>query len=172
MVAFNAILKKFGQQGEKTGWTYIDVTVDMAQQLMPGNKRSFRVKGKLDAHKIAGVATIPMGEGAFIIAVNATMRKAIKKRQGEIVKVCLELDKQEVEPSADLIACLKEEPNAYKHFQGLPKSHQNYFTPWIESAKTPNTKAKRIAQAINGLEKGAQFGEVIREIKRQKEALG
>lgn len=172
MVQFTTVLKKFGQQGEKTGWTYIDVDVDTAQALMPGNKKSFRVKGALDAHPIAGVATIPIGEGAFIIAVNATMRKAIKKRQGETVAVRLELDVQEVAPSADLMDCLQDEPLALQHFKGLPKSHQNYFTRWIESAKTDTTKAKRIAQAINGLSKGAQFGEVIREIKRQKEILG
>ena len=91
--------------------------------------------------------------------------------QGESVAVRLELDKQEVTPSAELMDCLQDEPLALQHFKGLPKSHQNYFTRWIESAKTETTKAKRIAQAINGLSKGAQFGEVIREIKRQKEAM-
>jgi hypothetical protein len=47
MVQFTAIIKRFGQQGEKTGWTYIEVPAAMAEQLVPGNRKSFRVKGKL-----------------------------------------------------------------------------------------------------------------------------
>ncbi|MDB5197837.1 MAG: hypothetical protein JWP88_2208 [Flaviaesturariibacter sp.] len=172
MIQFTATLKKLGAQGEKTGWTIIELPAELANELMPGNKRSFRVKGQLDNFKIAGVATIPMGGGDFIIAINATMRKAIRKSQGDVVTAKLQLDKQEVAPSADLMACLQDEPVALQHFKSLPHSHQNYFTRWIESAKTEGTKAKRIAQAINGLTIGRQFGEVISEIKKQKEELG
>jgi hypothetical protein len=168
MVQFTALLKKFGQQGEKTGWTYIDVDVDTAQLLMPNNKKSFRVKGSLDAHPIAGVATIPIGEGAFIIAVNATMRKAIKKRHGEYVAVKLELDKSEVPLSPDLLLCLEDAPMAQQAFRKLPRSHQNYYSRWIESAKTEGTKVKRISQAIAVLSRGGTFGEAMRELNKEK----
>lgn len=172
MIQFTAILKKLGQQGEKTGWTIIDLPAELASTLMPNNKRSFRVKGQLDKHKISGVATIPMGGGDFIIAVNAEMRKAIRKSQGDSVEVKLALDKQEVAVSADLLECLQDEPVALKNFNSLPGSHQNYFTRWIESAKTETTKAKRIAQAIAGLSLGRNFGEAMRTIKKRKEELG
>ena len=55
MVTFKTIILKFGELGEKTGWTYISISIDIAQKLMPGNKKSFRVKGKLDEFKIASV---------------------------------------------------------------------------------------------------------------------
>lgn len=172
MIQFTATLKKLGQQGEKTGWTIIELPAALANELMPDNKRSFRVKGQLDKHKISGVATIPMGGGDFIIAVNAEMRKAIHKNHGAMVEVKLTLDKQEVAVSADLLECLRDEPIALKNFKSLPGSHQNYFTRWIESAKTETTKAKRIAQAIAGLSIGRNFSEAMRTIKKQKEELG
>ena len=87
MLQFNTILKQFNEQGEKTGWTYIEIPAKIAQQLKPGNKKSFRVKGRLDNYEIKGVALMPMGEGDFIMAVNATMRKGIGKRKGDKLKV-------------------------------------------------------------------------------------
>jgi hypothetical protein len=161
MLKFTTVLKRFAEQGEKTGWTYFELTAVQASKLLPDNKRSFRVKGVLDHHPIAGVATIPMGEGAFIVAVNTTMRKAIRKQQGDSVDVRLELDKQEVAVSTALLECLQDAPEALANFTALPKSHQNYYTRWIDSAKTDATKAKRITKAISGLMHGRKFGEVV-----------
>ena len=55
MIKFSAILLKFQEQGEKTGWTYIEVPARIAQQLKLGNKKSFRVKGYLDDYYFEGV---------------------------------------------------------------------------------------------------------------------
>ena len=55
MVSFEAIIKKFDKQGEKTGWTYIDIPEATAQQLMPGNKKAFRIKGNMDDCSFAGI---------------------------------------------------------------------------------------------------------------------
>lgn len=80
MIAFSATLLRFGQQGEKTGWTYILIPHAIAENLKPSNKKSFRVKGRIDAHnKVEAVALIPIGGGDFIFPVNAGMRKAIGK---------------------------------------------------------------------------------------------
>ncbi|MFX5998869.1 DUF1905 domain-containing protein, partial [Acinetobacter baumannii] len=80
MIQFATIIKKFAKQGEKTGWTYIEIPEAIAQQIKPNNKKSFRVKGKLDSFSIKGIALLPMGEGSFIMALNAEMRKGIKKK--------------------------------------------------------------------------------------------
>lgn len=82
MVRFTTTIKKFGAKGEKTGWTYIEVPVDMAQELKPDNKKEFKVKGKLDKYAIKRISLIPMGGGLFIMALNADMRKAIGKKRG------------------------------------------------------------------------------------------
>ena len=168
MVKFSAAIKKFGRQGEKTGWTYIEIPCAIAEQLMPANKKAFRVKGKLDALKIEGVSTIPMGGGDFIIPVNAAMRKGIGKTKGALLLVQLQLDNKEYELCKELLECLADEPAALNYFQKLPPSHQRYYSKWIESAKTEPTKAKRIAHAVSAMAKGMGYAEMIRAMKEER----
>ncbi|MBI1343794.1 MAG: DUF1905 domain-containing protein [Terrimonas sp.] len=172
MVPFTTRLLKFEKQGEKTGWTYIVVPHDIAESLKPGNKKSFRVKGTLDQFPIRLVALLPMGDGTFIMAVNASMRKGISKKVGAMVKVMIEADASAIRPSKDFLDCLGDEPAALDFFHQLPKGHQNYFSKWIESAKTAATKTKRIALAVNALAKGDGFPEMMRAEKKRKEDLG
>src|SRR4051812_2601211 len=134
MIGFKAILQKFGAQGEKTGWTYFTIPKKIADKLYPGMRKSFRVKGTIDGHSIKQVALLPMGEGDFIMPVNATMRKAIKKQKGATIEVKLETDSAPLKISPMLMACLKEEPAAMKAFQAMPGSHRQYYSKWIESA--------------------------------------
>ena len=39
MISYQTLMLQFDEQGEKTGWTYIEIPTDMAQQLKPGNKK-------------------------------------------------------------------------------------------------------------------------------------
>src|SRR5438128_1863102 len=126
-VKFTTTLLKFGSKGEKTGWTYIEVSYEQARTLKPYNRKSFRVKGRLDDYKFAGAALIPMGEGDFIMAINATMRKAIKKEHGDKVEVELSLDKAPFILDNDFQEALRFEKKASAFFWSLAKSHQRYF---------------------------------------------
>jgi hypothetical protein len=168
MIKFTATLLKFDKQGEKTGWTYIEIPADLAQKLKPGNKKIFRVKGWLDSFAISSIALLPMGEGNFVMPVNAEMRKGVGKRKGAQISVQLEVDDAPILPPADFVACLDDEPKAMEFYKTLSKSHRNYFTKWIESAKTEPTKAKRIAQSVNALSKGHHFGIMLRTLKAEK----
>ncbi|MBL7740984.1 MAG: DUF1905 domain-containing protein [Chitinophagaceae bacterium] len=161
-VSFTTTIHKFDKQGEKTGWTYIEIPADVAQKIKPGNKKSFRVKGKLDNYKIAGISLLPMGGGAFVMALNATMRKGIGKKHGAMLKVELQEDTKEFAFNKDFIECLEDEPSAIEFFRSLAGSHQRYFSKWIDSAKTVETKAKRIAWAVTALSKKQGYGEMIR----------
>ncbi len=168
IINFTTVILKFDKQGEKTGWTYIEVPEDIAQQLKPDNKKSFRVKGKLDNFAIKAVALLPMGAGNFIMPINGAMRKAIGKRHGAQLKVELEADNKPLKLSEDFMTCLADEPKALVTFNKIPKSVQNYFSKWIESAKTEPTKAKRIARAVNALARSQTFQEMIREFQRKE----
>src|SRR5258706_5896377 len=150
MVKFQTLIQKFGKKGEKTGWTYIEVGAKFARQLKPGSKVSFRVKGRLDSHSFEGLALLPMGGGDFILPLNGAIRRAIQKKQGDQLIVQMDLDKRSPVLSADLLKCLKQEPASLAFFKSLPRSHQNYFSKWIDSAKTIDTKTKRIAMAATG----------------------
>jgi Domain of unknown function (DUF1905)/Bacteriocin-protection, YdeI or OmpD-Associated len=168
MIRFSTAILKFAKKGEKTGWSYIEISEKQANHLKPDSKVSFRVKGKLDSLTIKQKSLIPMGGGRFILPINGTMRKAIGKQAGDKIVVAMELDETKYILSPDLMGCLKEEPASLTFFQSLPGAHQKYFSTWIESAKTPETKAKRIAMAMNGLAKQQGYGEMIRENKSFK----
>ncbi len=163
MIRFETIIKKFDKQGEKTGWTYILIPAAIAEQLCPGNKKSFRVKGKFDAFAFDAMALLPMGEGDFIIPLKADIRKAIKKRAGDTLSVQLSFQPKGYELAADFMACLEDEPAALTHFNSLTGSHRNYFSKWIESAKTEDTRTERIALAVNALVRKMGYPEMIRE---------
>ncbi|MCW3119978.1 MAG: hypothetical protein JWM28_4060 [Chitinophagaceae bacterium] len=172
MIQFTTTILQFAEQGEKTGWTYIQVPVDIAQQLKPGNKKSFRVKGKLDNYTIQKIALLPMGGGDFIMALNATIRKGIRKGKGARLKVQLEIDKAKLTICPELIECLQDEPVAIDNFKKMPNSHQHYYSKWVESAKTEATKAKRIASTVTAMVRGMDFGEMLRAARKENEQLG
>jgi hypothetical protein len=167
MIGFNATLHKFDQKGEKTGWTYLEVSRDLAEKLNPGLKKSYRVKGKIDLHDIRLVALIPMGEGNFIIPINSNMRKAIGKKTGDVVYVEIELDADEYKISEELLICLSEEPSALSQFESLPMSHRNYYSKWVESARSSGTRADRIMKVIYAMQYKMDYGAMIRHFSNR-----
>ena len=168
VIQFTTIIKKFGSQGEKTGWIYIEVPSAIAQQLKPGYKKSFRVKGKMDDYTFKQVSLLPMGEGNFIIPLNTTIRKAIHKNIGASLAISISEDTSPFEYNSDFMECLQDEPVATAQFNSLPGSHQKYFSKWIDSAKTAPTRAKRIAQAVTALSRRQGYAEMIRSLKQKE----
>lgn len=163
---FKAIIEKFKKQGEKTGWTYINIPHAVAEKINPGVRKSFRIKGSLDQFPFEGFNILPMGEGNFILPLNNNIRKAIRKKQGDVLSVNIEYDPTEYSLNADFQECLEIEPAAAAFFKTLTRSHQNYFSKWIESAKTSNTRHQRIAEAINALIQKQSYPEMIRARKK------
>jgi len=168
MIQFNAVIKKFAKQGEKTGWSYIEIPSEIASQIKPDYKKSYRVKGSLDNYKIERTSLIPMGGGSFIIPINATIRKALGKRQGATIKVSLTEDVRAVQINKAFLICLADEPSALQFFNSLPGSHRNYFSKWIESAKTEETKANRIARAVTALSRKLGYAGMLRMQKEER----
>ncbi len=168
MVEFTTIILQFADQGEKTGWTYIEVPADTAEQLNPGNKKSFRVRGMLDGFAVAGMALMPMGGGNFIMALKAEVRKGIRKSAGAILQAKLEIDTDyKVEIPAELQECFDFEPDALEFFNSLPKSHREYFLKWINDAKTSETRAKRIVNTVNAMLRKWGYNIMMREMRKE-----
>jgi len=166
MVTFTAVILKFGEMGEKTGWTYVDIPADIAAQLKPNNRKSFRVKGTLDNFTIAGVAVMPMGNGSFILTLNADMRKGVRKHEGAMLQVSLEEDVNfKLVVPEDLLECLADEPEGLCFFNSMLESHRRYFVNWLNSAKTIETRAKRIAMICRAMSNRMTYPEMIRAAK-------
>lgn len=162
MIRFKIKIEQFHKKGEKSGWSYILIDKERAARLNGDARTTFRVKGKLDDFVISRTAVLPMGDGTFILPINAGMRKQTGKKAGDQLTVQLELDERPLELSKDFLHSLYDDAVARSFFESLPRSHQQYFSNWIESAKTIETKARRIAMAVNALALKQGYGEMIR----------
>ena len=165
MIRYKAVISKFEKKGEKSGWSYILIDQRHASKLNGDVRTSFRVKGKLDDFDIAQTAVLPMGDGSFILPFNAKMRKGTGKKAGDVLYVQIALDDRPPELSKDLIVSVCEDAVALEFFNSLPRSHQQYFSNWIDSARTVDTRTKRITMAVIALASRQGFGEMIRANK-------
>lgn len=173
VIAFHSIIEKFGKnEGEKSGWFYLLIPASQSEKLMPGRGKSFRVKGFIDRHPVSRLALLPDGEGNFILPLNQQIRKAISKNTGSKVSIKIEVDSSEYKLDDDLLACLEDDSEAKKYFFSLSSSHQNYFSKWIESAKTVSTKEKRLTLAIDALSKQMGYPEMLRAQKAKNNQAG
>ena len=64
--------------------------------------------------------------------------------------------------------CLADEPAALEKFKKLPPGHQRYYSNWIQSAKTEATRVRRIAATVNAMEKGWNYGQMLRALREEK----
>ncbi len=162
-----AELQRYERNGEKTGWTFIEIPQDIAVQ-MSSDRRGFRVKGKMDDYVYKQVALVPIKGGNFILPINAQMRKATGKKDGDRLMLEMSLDPSEIPLSEDLLTALASDLDSISLFESLTPSHQQYFSKWFESAKTMPTKSDRIAKCLFAMQYKMDYGQMIRHFKKEK----
>ena len=163
MITFDAEIERFEKMGEKTGWTFVHIPAAVAQQIKAGCKMSFRVKGWLDEVPVEGLALTPMGEGNFILALKADLRRKLRKEQGASLRLQLEEHKDFIVGTPeDLELCLMEERHCLDNFMALPQSHRHYFINWLNTAKTETTRVKRLTMIVRAMDLHQNFQEMIR----------
>lgn len=169
MVTFKAEIERFGEKGEKTGWYFLMIPAVISAQIKADCRKSYRVKGMLDAMEIEGRALTPMGEGDFILPIKKELRQQLRKDLGAIVQLNLEEDKDfKIEIPEDLELCLNDEPQLMENFMKLPKSHRNWYINWLNTAKTEVTRTKRLVKIVSAMDRNLSFGEMMREDKEKK----
>jgi hypothetical protein len=166
-IQIEVVLEKYGENGDKTGWTYVFLDASIVTKLTD-EKRAFKVCGRLDDYAIKQVSVIPVGNGDFILPFNGTMRKGTGKKEGDKIFLELQIDTSEVLLSSDLIDTLATDEEALERFQQLTPGHQQYFSKWAESAKTMPTKADRLSKCLYALQNGMDYGQMIRHFKKSK----
>lgn len=145
----------------KGGWSYIIIDKKHTQKLKPGVRTAFQVKGTLDNHPIQKTSLLPLKDGGFMLPVNAAIRKGTGKKSGDRLWVTLQIDNRRTPLSADLLACLNDDPEARDFFNSLSPSNQRYCSKWIEDAKTPATKTKRLAACVTALSRKMGYAEMM-----------
>jgi len=154
LVSKEYLLQKFQGKG---GWTFAEIPEVQQDKHSPFGW--VKVRGSIDGFEFKNYRLQPMGNGRLFFPVKAEIRKAIKKQAGDFVKVILYKDDTPLEIPDELIICLTDEPNAYEKFVQLTEGEQKAFIEWIYSAKTDETKVKRIVTTIDKVLTGQKLNE-------------
>ena len=116
------------------------------------------VKGNVNGVAIRS-SLMPQGDGSHILVVNRSIRAQAGADVGDTVRVTLERDTapRTVETPPDLKSALAEGDIAPSAFEGMSYSHQKEYVDWIESAKRPATRARRIARAVSMIQQNRRL---------------
>jgi len=99
---------------------------------------------------------MPEGDGTHSMMVNEELQKGARAGAGDTVAVVIELDAtpRTIAIPEDLKALLAKHKPAQTAFSKLAYSHKKEFLDWINGAKKPETRAKRLEKTIEMLAAG------------------
>jgi hypothetical protein len=119
-----------------------------------------RVPVKVTLNGYTFRSTIAAMGGPPFIPLRKSNREAAGLEGGETIEVRLEVDTEErvIKPPADFVKALRTMPPAWDRWGDLSYTHQREHVESIEDAKTPETRARRIARSA----------EAIRQMPRRK----
>jgi hypothetical protein len=137
------------QTGNNTG---IEVPPELVDQLGGGKRAAVKVT----VNGFAYPSTIASMGGRFLIPFSSDKRAATGLAGGDPIVVELELDTEPriVEPTPDLAEALAANPAAAAAWEKLAPSHRKAHVTAIEGAKAAETRARRVAAAVEKLAAG------------------
>lgn len=99
--------------------------------------------------------TFCMG-GRNFIGISKINRDGAGIEAGDKITVTMELDSKPrvITPPADFAKALKADKAAQAFWEKLSYTHKREYANWITEAKKPETRLRRIAKAVEMLEKG------------------
>ena len=95
-------------------------------------------------------------DGVGYVVVNRSVKAATGVDAPDRVSVEMDVDTEPrtVRVPADLRDALRADDAAWKSFQKLSFSHRREYAEWVEEAKRPETRARRIAATLERAAKG------------------
>ena len=147
MESFRAVIESSGKTA-----TGIEVPTSVVEAL--GSSKKPKVQATVAGYTYRS-SVASMG-GRYLLGVSADVRQKSGVAAGDEVEVSLELDTapRTVEVPADFATALGTDDTARTFFDGLSYSQQRWFVLGIESAKTDETRQRRIDQAVARLASG------------------
>lgn len=114
------------------------------------------VQGTVNGYPFRG--RIAKYGGTYLLGFKRELREAADIEEGDVLDLDLELDTEprEVEVPTDLEAAFDEKTRTA--FERMSYTHRKEYADWIEEAKRPETRKRRVAKAV----------ELIREGKPQR----
>ena len=129
------------------------MTIPFDPDAVWGRKERHYVRGTVNELTIRG--RLDFRDGAYFLSLGAAWRRDRGIEAGSKVRVVLEAEgPQQTTLAPDLATALAAEPQAQQFFNSLATFYRNTYVKWIEGAKRPETRAKRIAEMIDLLKAG------------------
>ena len=146
MVRFHATIEQSGKTA-----TGIRVPPEVVDALGAGKRPAVQVTINGYTYR----TTVGVMGGAFMLPLSAENRQAAGVVAGEDIDAQLELDTapREVVVPPDLLAALEQNAEAQDSFKALSYSAKRRHVLSVESAKTPETRQRRIDAVIASLRK-------------------
>ncbi|HLQ76528.1 MAG TPA: YdeI/OmpD-associated family protein [Terriglobia bacterium] len=121
-----------------------------------GRKPRHHVAGWINDHKVRGALTSIGKEPALTLGL--AWRRDTGISAGDRVTVTLSPEGPQRDAlEADFAAALEEEPNAAAFFDGLAQFYRRGYLTWIDATKkSPDERARRIAQTVKLLRSGVK----------------
>ena len=98
-------------------------------------------------------STLSVYSGRRFVPFRRELRERAGLEVGDMAMIELAVDDQPrtVEVPADFADALTAEPSIGRYFDSLAYSHRKEYVEWVGSAKLPETRARRISQAMDRL---------------------
>jgi len=95
-------------------------------------------------------STIAAMGGTVCIPLRRSNREAAGLKGGETlsVRIALDTEKRTVTPPPDFVAALKAAPSGWDRWRDMSFTHQREYAEAIAEARKPETRARRIAEAV------------------------
>lgn len=122
-----------------------------------GTRARFPVRAWFNEAAYVG-STMPMGDGTFCLGLSKAVRAEAAIGLGDTIRVVVERDDAEraVEVPADLAAAL-EAAGLADRFAAMAYTHRKEYARWILEAKRPETRSRRLAEALAMIGNGQRF---------------
>jgi Bacteriocin-protection, YdeI or OmpD-Associated len=138
-------------RGRPRGGIAIDLPFDPAS--VWGERDRFYLAGSIEQYSMRGV--VPGGTDAPTLELGPAWCRDPRVGAGATLRVSVEPEGPQLDSmSADLADAISAEPRARRFFESLATHYRNGYVSWVESAKRPETRARRISDTIAGLNAG------------------
>ena len=137
------------QQGDSAGaGAYVHFPFDLKDTFGVGNL--VPLVATIDGLEYRG-SLAKMGRGPILIVLKE-IRERLGKSRGDTVQVSVRLDTapRTIDPPEDLLSHLREQ-GLEEPFTRMAVTHQREYVRWIEEAKRPETRQRRVLQTAEKL---------------------
>jgi hypothetical protein len=137
-----------------SGGSLVQVPKEVSDQL--GGRARIKVQGRLNQLPFRG-STMPTGDGTHCLGFRKDQRAAAGVEIGDVVTVELARDEEErlVEVPPELASALESERRLDDAFQALSYTRRKEMAASVASAKSAETRARRLVAALEELRRRA-----------------